>query len=101
MVFISTSILNPYDRKIVSTDNYPKLIDFLQDEYPKGFDNPTDISVNTKIISIDDYDMPLNNEDIVVLLDRTALPAGFILGSWFLTAMANMAISIVVGWVVN
>ena len=101
MTFVRTNILNPYRREILSTDSYPTLIDFLQDKYPKGFDCPVDISVNAFVIKVDDYDVALNNRDVVVLLDRSALPALFVGGSWFLTALANLAISVTLSYVAN
>jgi len=43
MIFVSTDILNPYKREIVSQDSYKTIIDFLQDKYPNGFKRPTDV----------------------------------------------------------
>ena len=100
MIFISTDILNPYKREIISEDSYKTLIKFLIDKYPSGFEKPTDISVNGKEIAIDDYDIELNENDVIVLLDRTALPVGLI-GGWFITALANLAISVTLSYVAN
>ena len=100
MIFISTDILNPYKREIVSQDSYKTLIDFLQDKYHNGFKRPTDVSINGIEIAIDDYDSALGDDDIVVLLDRAALPVGLI-GGWFITALANLAISVTLSYVAN
>lgn len=100
MTFIKTDILNPYNREIISTDDYDTLIDFLQDKYPDGFDNPVDVSINGTEIKVDDYDTVLQEHDIIVLLDRTALPVGLI-GGWFITALANLAISVTLSYVAN
>ena len=100
MTFIKTDILNPYQREILSTDSYNRLIDFLIEKFPEGFDKPVDISINGKEIAVDDYDIELNDRDIIVLLDRTALPVGLI-GGWFVTALANLAISITLGYISN
>ena len=100
MIFISTNILNPYKREIVSQDSYETLIDFLQDKYPNGFERPTDVSINGLEIALDDYDISLNEKDVIVLLDRAALPVGLI-GGWFITALANLAISVTLSYVAN
>lgn len=100
MTFISTDILNPYNRKIISTDSYATLIAFLLDKYPNGFERATDISINGKILEVDDYDALLSDKDIIVLLDRAALPVGLI-GGWFITALANLAISIAISYIAN
>jgi len=76
------------------------LIDFLVDKYPKGFDKPTDISINGLEIKVENYDTPLNDNDIIVLLDRTALPVGLI-GGWLITALANLAISVTLSYIAN
>lgn len=101
MVFISTDVLTPYNREIVSTDSYPTLIDFLQDMYPNGFERPTDISINTKTLEVNNYDTALKEDDIIVLLERAALPAALFGGSLFLTALANLTISVTLSYVVN
>ena len=100
MIFISTDILNPYKRDIVSQDHYNTLIDFLVDKYPNGFKRPTDISVNGNEIQLADYDIELKGDDVVVLLDRAALPVGLI-GGWFITALANLAISVTLSYIAN
>lgn len=100
MIFISTDILSPYKRNIVSQDHYDTLIEFLQDKYPNGFKRPTDISINGNEIELDDYDTVLKDDDVVVLLDRAALPVGLI-GGWFVTALANLAISVTLSFVAN
>ena len=100
MIFIATDILNPYKREILSEDSYKTLIKFLIDKYPSGFEKPTDISVNGVEIAVDDYDIALNENDVIVLLDRTALPVGLI-GGWFITALANLAISVTLSYVAN
>lgn len=100
MIFVATDILNPYKREILSSDNYPSLIDFLIDKFPNGFSRPTDISVNGHEIKVDDYDVALQEDDVVVLLDRASLPVGLI-GGWFITALANLAISVTLSYVAN
>jgi len=100
MIFVATDILNPYKREIISQNSYPTLIDFLIENYPLGFKRPTDISVNGHEVKIDDYDIELREDDVVVLLDRAALPVSLI-GSWFITALANLAISVTLSYVAN
>ncbi len=101
MIFMKTNILNPYEGEVLSKKKYARLIDFLQEVYPEGFERPTDISVNTQIIPVEDYDIALGENDIVVLLDRTALPAAVFGGSWLLAALANLAISVAASWAIN
>ena len=72
----------------------------MQDKYPNGFQRPTDISVNGIEIPVELYDIKLKNNDVIVLLDRTALPVG-VIGGWFLTALANLAISVTLSYVAN
>lgn len=100
MTFVRTDIMNPYNREVLSTESYNTLIDFLLDQFPEGFGKPTDVSVNGQMIEVDDYDIELHDNDVIVLLDRTALPVG-IVGSWFLTALANLAISVTLTYVAN
>lgn len=57
--------------------------------------------MNGFTIPIDEWDIELNEDDIVVLLDRTALPAGYIAGSILWTALANLAISVTLSYVVS
>lgn len=100
MTFIRTDILNPYNREILSKDHFDHLIDFLLEYFPEGFEKPTDISVNGNEIAVDDYDITLKDGDVIVLLDRTALPVGLI-GGWFVTALANLAISVTLTYIAN
>lgn len=100
MTFVGTDILNPYKRNIISIDRYNTLIDFLVEHYPNGFKRPTDISVNGYEIALANYDIALNEDDVIVLLDRAALPVGLI-GGWFVTALANLAISVTLSYVAN
>ncbi len=100
MIFIATDILNPYKREILSQDHYETLIDFLVEKFPDGFERPTDISVNGHEVALADYDIKLKEDDVIVLLDRAALPVGLI-GGWFITALANLAISVTLSYVAN
>ncbi len=100
MIFIATDILNPYKREILSQDSYNTLIDFLVEKFPDGFKRPTDISVNGHEVALADYDIQLKENDVIVLLDRAALPVGLI-GGWFITALANLAISVTLSYVAN
>jgi len=101
MQFIKTEVLNPYNRQIVSTETYPQLIDFLQDEYPKGFNVPTDIHINTNKIEVENYDAVLKDSDIIVLLERPALPIGFMGMSLLQVWLANVAISMALNFVMG
>lgn len=100
MIFIATDILNPYKREILSQDSYNTLIDFLVEKFPDGFKRPTDISVNGHEVALANYDIELKEDDVIVLLDRAALPVGLI-GGWFVTALANLAISVTLSYVAN
>lgn len=100
MQFIETHILNPHQRKIVSTDNYNKIIDFLQDQYPNGFSHPTDIYTGRKKLSIDEYDLVLSDNDIVIIMQRPSLPVGLI-GGTFVTLLANIAISTALNYAIG
>ncbi len=100
MIFIATDILNPYKRDILSQNHYETLIDFLVEQFPDGFTRPTDISVNGHEVALADYDIELKEGDVIVLLDRAALPVGLI-GGWFITALANLAISVTLSYVAN
>ncbi len=100
MIFIATDILNPYKREILSQDSYNTLIDFLVEQFPDGFNRPTDISVNGHEVALADYDIELKESDVIVLLDRAALPVTLI-GGWFITALANLAISVTLSYVAN
>lgn len=95
MTFVKTSILNPYNREIVSFDNYDTIIDFLKDKYPTGFKTPTDISINTNIIKVEDYDTKLKDSDIIVLLERQGDP---ISAAAFFTWLANVAVTMAIGY---
>lgn len=100
MTFIKTDIFDPHKREILSTKTYPTLIEFLLSHYPNGFDTPMDISVNGEIVEVDNYDMPLSDDCIIVFADKTALPVGLI-GGWLVTALANIAISMAISYVIN
>jgi len=101
MTFVKTDVMNPYKRAIVSEETYPTLISFLQEHYPTGFDTTTDISVNTDIIMVDNYDMELKDTDIIVLLERPAVTAamvgGYAIAAWLANAAISMAISYIIG----
>lgn len=101
MIFCKTSVLNPYKREVLSAHKYERLIDFLQDEYPEGFSVPTDVHIGSDKVDVDDYDMVLNEDDIVILLERPALPATFFGGSALIAWLANTAISFALSYVVN
>lgn len=100
MTFVKSDIFKPYDREIICTDTYRTLVDFLHVYFPDGFEKPTEIHVNAKKVEVENYDITLNEKDVVVLLERPELPIGLI-GGWLITALANIAISVAVGYALN
>jgi len=100
MQFIKTEALNPYNRQIISNDNYQLLIDFLQEVYPSGFKSPTDIYIGTDKIEVENYDTELKDDDIIIMIERPALPVGLI-GGVFITWLANIAISMTLNFVIG
>jgi len=102
MLFLHTSTLKPLQREIISKEDFPTLIDFLQEYYPNGFDKPTDIYTRfgTKI-EVSDYDMKLNEDDIVVLVEHPMVTAALVGGSAILAWLANTAIMMAVNFAVS
>ena len=50
---------------------------------------------------LENSDAELNDNDVIVLLDRAALPAAYLGGSYLFTALANLAISVTLSYVAN
>jgi len=71
-----------------------QIIDFLQAEYPDGFDGGLRVFVGIEEIEIDDLDLELTETDLVTLL---VMPVGGIsLGAIILSALISTAIGFVI-----
>ncbi len=94
------------NKEIFEYDNheYTTLIEYLQDEYPNGFDRPNTIHINNKKIKEEDYDIRLKNNDVVVITFHPGVTAVMLGGGiWGAIGalLANVAISTAASFVMN
>ncbi len=101
MIFIKTSAMQPLKREIISEKDYPTLLDFLKDEYPNGFEMPTDIHTQFNKIELDDYDMKLEENAIIVLIERPAVAAALGITSVFWALVVNTAVMLAVNYAIS
>ena len=99
MTFIETNILKPNDRTI-RTEIFKQLTDYLLKYHPTGFDAACDIYVNNIEIKVDNWDMKLNEDDIIALVYRPAVTAA-VAGGAVSALLINLAISTAVSYVIG
>jgi len=99
MTFVTSNIFKIGDRTVEEI-SYDRLIDYLLEKYPNGFDKPCDIYVNEKKIVLDDYDIELKDDDIIIIMFRPALAVGVVGGS-VVTFIANLFISAAVSYIIG
>ena len=107
MIFIIANLLKPEDRLIIENETHKTVVDFLKERYPDGFQTPHTIYINNIELLLEDYDKPLKDKDLVLVMARPgvsvallggAAATGWALAGYTIAALAaNLAISFVVG----
>ena len=74
MTFIEANILKLNDRVYI-VETHKRLIDYLQKHHKDGFKQDVEIYVNETKLELVNYDIALNDGDVIVLLYRPAVAA--------------------------
>ena len=99
MTFIEANVLKLNDR-VISEESHTHLHHYLQLHHKDGFKQECEIYINETKIDLVNYDMPLNDGDVIVLLYRPAIAAAMgitnVVAAFFVNMLAAAAISFVV-----
>ena len=90
--FVLTKFNNIEDKKIQEIKVGTKFIDFLEENYPKGFNLPTSFFLNNKELDPKDLDYVLQEGDLILAIHR---PNDFIITPFIINMLISVAISFI------
>ena len=97
--------------KVIETDIYGAnkhidyfgdntIIGYLQDKYPDGFNVPTDVMIDTKLIKVEDYDTVVGKYEVLIIVKKPAIAAALGITKafwiWVVNTVALMALNMLV-----
>ena len=90
--FITSELLNPNKTTKVEL-KAERLIDYLLTYFPNGFDMPCTIRVNNNNLAVEDYDIKLNDGDVIILMFHQGIAGAPILVNLALSFLVSKIIS--------